>query len=190
MTSREQQNLAAPCGLYCGACSAYVARKRGDTERLEELAKYVAQYRGQELEMEDLACEGCLSAEVIALYCRECVLRACVFKRGLTHCAQCSDFPCQRITDFNNDGIRHHSEVLDNGRRQREIGIAAWIKEQEERWRWLSRSRQGDVSARRFGPSLLGITSLSWYYSALSASTIRDDVLESGLWSIHMSTEC
>lgn len=161
MTGQQRQNLAAPCGLYCGACSAYVAGKRGDTKRLEDLAKRVAQYWSQEVEVKDLACEGCLSTEVIALYCRDCGLRACVFEKGLTHCAQCSVFPCQRITDFNNDGIRHHSEVLDNVQRQRKIGIDAWVKEQEERWRcpecgcavdWYARQCTGCDTAlpRRF----------------------------------------
>ena len=134
MTDQEQQNLAAPCGLYCGACSIYVAGRKGDSKRLEQIAKGMAQYLGRPVEVEDLACEGCLS-DVIALQCRDCVLRACAFGKGLTHCAQCSDFPCQQIIAFNNDGMPHHSEVLDNIRRQRAIGIDAWIEEQEKRWR-------------------------------------------------------
>jgi len=134
MTDQEQQNPAAPCGLYCGACSIYVAGRRGDSKRLEQIAKGMAQYLGQPVEVEDLACEGCLS-DVIALQCRDCVLRACAFGKGLIHCAQCSDFPCQQIIAFNNDGMPHHSEVLNNIRRQRVIGIDAWIEEQEERWR-------------------------------------------------------
>ena len=39
------------------------------------------------------------------------------------------------IIDFNNDGIRHHGEVLDNIQRQREIPVEAWERGQEERWR-------------------------------------------------------
>jgi len=134
MTDQEQQNPAAPCGLYCGACSIYVAGRRGDSKRLEQIAKGMAQYLCQPVEVEDLACEGCLS-DVIALQCRDCVLRACAFGKGLIHCAQCSDFPCQQIIAFNNDGMPHHSEVLNNIRRQRVIGIDAWIEEQEKRWR-------------------------------------------------------
>lgn len=136
MIPQEQQNLAAPCGLYCGACSIYVAGRRGDSKRLEQIARVMAEYLGRPVEGKDLACEGCLS-EVIALQCRDCVLRACAFEKGLTHCAQCSDFPCQRIIAFNNDGMRHHSEVLDNIRCQWIIGIGAWIEEQKERWRCL-----------------------------------------------------
>ena len=134
MTGQKQQNPAAPCGLYCGACSIYVAGIRGDSKRLEQIARAMAEYLGRPVEVKDLACGGCLSG-VIALQCRDCVRRACALGKGLTHCAQCSDFPCQRIIDFNNDGMRHHSEVLDNIRRQRLIGIDAWIEEQKERWR-------------------------------------------------------
>jgi hypothetical protein len=131
---KDPEKLAAPCGLYCGACSILAAIRKNDPQLLELIARGVADYLGHPVEAKDLACEGCLS-EVVAIVCRECRLRACAFERGLTHCAQCDDFPCQQIIDFNNDGLRHHSEVLNNIRRQREIGLDAWVKEQEERWR-------------------------------------------------------
>lgn len=133
MTIEQMRNLAAPCGLYCGACVTYVAGRSGDAERLEDLTRRFAQYRGQEVDVKDLACEGCLSS-VIAVFCRECALRACALERELTHCAECSDFPCQRIVDFNNDGIRHHSEVLQNIQRQQEVGIDGWLGEQKATW--------------------------------------------------------
>ena len=137
MTSPERKHLeklAAPCGLYCGACSIIAAVRTGDPQLLELIAGGVAKYLGHPVKVKDLTCEGCLS-DVRAIMCRECNLRACAFEKGLTYCAQCADFPCQQIIDFNNDGFRHHSEVLDNIRRQQEIGIDAWVKEQEERWR-------------------------------------------------------
>ena len=137
MTSSERKyykELAAPCGLYCGACSIIAAVRRGDPQLLELIAGGVAEYLGQPVEVKALSWEGCLS-DVRASVCRECTLRACALEKGLAHCAQCADFPCQQIIDFNNDGFRHHSEVLDNIRRQQEIGIDAWVKEQEERWR-------------------------------------------------------
>ena len=131
---RELGKLAAPCGLFCGACSVHVAGRRGDTEHLEWIAERSAARRERPVSAEDLACEGCLS-EVRALYCRECDLRRCVLDRGLTRCAQCGDFPCRQLRDFNDDGQPHHGEVLDNIRRQREIGVEAWVEEQMERWR-------------------------------------------------------
>jgi hypothetical protein len=137
MTSPERkhlENLAAPCGLYCGACSILAAGRKNDPKVMELIAMGVADYLGHPVEVKDLACEGCHS-DVVAIMCRECELRACALLKGLTHCSQCADFPCQQIIDFNNDDFRHHSKVLDNIRRQRDIGIDAWIKEQDERWR-------------------------------------------------------
>ena len=130
MTGEEQKNLIACCGLYCGACPIYDTGKRGDLKHLGQIARAMADYLGRAVEVSDLACEGCLS-EVVAAHCRDCALRACALGKGLACCAECPDFPCQRIMDFSRDGI--HSEVLDNIQRQREIGIDAWIEEQERR---------------------------------------------------------
>ena len=135
MISQERRELAAPCGLYCGACSTYVARKRGDQAALSAVAKRIAQLRGWILKPEeDLVCDGCLSSQ-LATVCRRCSMRACAVEKRIAHCAQCSDFPCQTIIDFNNDGRPHHSEVLANVRHQQKIGIDAWLDEQEKRWR-------------------------------------------------------
>ena len=103
-------------------------------ESLERIAKGLAIYLGQEVEAKELHCDGCLSPTV-AIQCRVCHLRACALGKGLAHCAGCTDFPCRQLTDFNNDEMEHHSEVLDNIRRQQDTGIDAWLEEQEGRWR-------------------------------------------------------
>ncbi len=135
MDSSEHRKLAAPCGLYCGACSTYVARKRGDKAALNAVAKRISERRGWVIKPEeDLVCNGCLSPQ-LAIFCRRCAMRECTIKKEITHCAQCPDFPCQTIINFNNDGLPHHSEVLSNIHRQQEMGINAWLDEQENRWR-------------------------------------------------------
>jgi len=135
MSSQEREKLAAPCGLYCGACSIYIARKRGDEAAVNTMAKRISEARGSEIRPEeDITCNGCLSSQ-LAIFCRQCDMRTCAVEKGVTHCAQCSEFPCPTITDFNDDGRPHHSEVLDNVRRQQETGIDAWLDEQEDRWR-------------------------------------------------------
>ena len=130
----DSRDFAAPCGLYCGACSIRSAVRKGDKQLLELIAEGVGRYLGHPVEVGELECNGCLS-DVRAAPCRDCEIRDCTISKGITHCAQCEDFPCRLITDFNNDDFAHHSEVLDNIRRQREIGIDAWIEEQRERWR-------------------------------------------------------
>ena len=138
MNSQERRKLAAPCGLYCGACSTYIARKRGDEAALDVVAKRITELRGWVIKSEeDLVCDGCLSSQ-LAIMCRRCAMRTCAIEKGITYCAQCSDFPCKTIIDFNNDGRPHHSEVLDNVCRQQEIGIDAWLDEQEKRWHCMA----------------------------------------------------
>ena len=155
----KKRNVAAPCGLYCGACMVYRANKRGDSEFLERLREQFIKWFSDadkwqrrpgmpplskgfdisqmQMEMQgevSICCEGCLS-DVLAPHCRNCGFRECAQERGLTNCSQCAEMPCQWVIDFNNDGIPHHSEVLTNLERQKEIGIDAWLAEQEERWR-------------------------------------------------------
>ena len=125
--------LAAPCGLYCGACSIYQAVKRDDSEFLALAAAGISEMLGFPVEASDLNCDGCLS-KVKAVQCRECLLRDCTHSKDLTHCAMCVEFPCKQIIDFNNDEFAHHGEVLENIKRQKEIGIPKWIKDQQKRW--------------------------------------------------------
>ncbi|NQT74075.1 MAG: DUF3795 domain-containing protein [Chloroflexi bacterium] len=132
--SKNSSLLAAPCGLYYGACSIYQAVRRADTEFLTVAAIGITEMMGILAEAKDLQCDGCLS-EVRSIQCRECLLRDCALSKGLTHCAKCNEFPCQQIIDFKNDQFAHHSEVIENIRRQQDIGIEGWIEEQQKRWR-------------------------------------------------------
>ena len=122
--------LAAVCGLYCGACALYRARRDNDPQRLEEILKAWNMPEGESY------CDGCLGGGHLTPYCRDCKMRQCAEKRpGVTRCGDCPDFPCHLITDFNNDGMRHHAEALENLVHLRESGAEKWIVEQEERWR-------------------------------------------------------
>ncbi len=130
----EGEELVAVCGLYCGACRLYRAWHDNLAERLEEMRQRMSS-RGQ-VTLDDLHCDGCLAQGHLAPYCQECKIRLCAAnKPGVTRCSDCPDFPCSLITDFNNDGMRHHAEVLQNVRHQREIGVDEWLQEQYERWR-------------------------------------------------------
>ena len=134
----------APCGLNCRKCMAY---REGDIRktseelqrRLGSFDRYAERFTGflpvfanypafKELlaHFAQADCEGCRSGQ-----CKfpNCGVMTCHTEKGVDFCFQCDDFPCQQIIDFNNDGFRHHSEVLDNIRRQREIGLDAWVKE-------------------------------------------------------------
>jgi len=129
------EQLAAVCGLYCGACRIYRAWQDNNQELLEEIRQNMSS-RGTTYNLEDLRCDGCLGVGNLTPYCRECPIRLCPDNRpGITRCSDCPDFPCSRITDFNNDGMRHHAEVLANLRRLQEIGLEAWLEQEDKRWR-------------------------------------------------------
>ena len=130
----EGDHLAAVCGLYCGACAIYRARRDDNRERLEEICQLMSSR--QQVTLDDLYCDGCLAQGRLSPYCLECKIRLCAMdKPGITRCSDCPDFPCSLITDFNNDGVRHHAEVLENVRHQRDIGVDEWLQEEYERWR-------------------------------------------------------
>ena len=131
----ELEKLIAPCGLYCGACSIRLAGKRGDLKLLKQIAEVLTIQQGQPIQAKDLACDGCLSNEVVAVVCRNCELRACALQKGFRHCSECPDLPCKQLADFSKDGLPHHGEVLENIHRQRKIGFDSWAEEQRLRWR-------------------------------------------------------
>ena len=130
----SEEHLATVCGLYCGACGLYRARCDSNPVQLQELLKTLSERWG--VPPEEVDCEGCLSGGKLSPYCRSCqILRCPTTKKGVKRCSDCPDFPCDLITKFNNDGMRHHAEVLDNIRHQQKIGIESWLREQESRWR-------------------------------------------------------
>ena len=130
----KNENLVASCGLYCGACPMYLATQENSDERMESMRK---QYGANALKMskEDLLCDGCLGGGRLASFCRKCDMReSATAKTKTRRCSECAEFACSRITGFNNDGMLHHAEVLENLRQLREMGITKWAKHEEERW--------------------------------------------------------
>jgi len=129
------ENLVAPCGLYCGACPMYIATVLNDDEKIKAMTKQFGGGRAN-FNREDLLCEGCLGGGKLASFCRRCNLRDCAAgKPNVTRCSDCPDFPCSKITSFNNDGMTHHSEVLANLKQLKQMGIKKWTAYEEDRWR-------------------------------------------------------
>jgi len=82
------------CGLDCAKCPIYVATKNND----EELRKKTAEQFG--MEAEKLYCSMCNSEEGDLFYwCAECPIRACARDRGFKTCAECSDYPCEKLAE-------------------------------------------------------------------------------------------
>lgn len=114
------KNLAAVCGLYCEACTLYIATTE-DPERLKGLA---ARFQ---LSEEEIKCYGCRSAKR-GPYCEKCKMFACAAERGIDFCVECAEYPCDDLKRFQSERA-HRIELWDDLERIKTIGYKRWLKE-------------------------------------------------------------
>jgi len=133
---KDGKSLVATCGLYCGACPIYLDSQSEGNEKTREFMQQLGA-RQTEIKREDFLCDGCLGKGKLVSFCAKCAIRSCAESKKIAFCSDCSEFPCARITDFNNNygKLQHHSEVLANLRHLKEMGIKDWAKSEDERWR-------------------------------------------------------
>ena len=92
-----KKELLAPCGLYCGVCSIYIAHRDNNLKFKEKLLPV---YRAFAKSVDDIACTGCLSDGIIFPVCRVCSIKNCCSDKGIEGCHQCDEFPCKLINNF------------------------------------------------------------------------------------------
>ncbi|MFW9827825.1 MAG: DUF3795 domain-containing protein [Candidatus Thorarchaeota archaeon] len=108
-------NLAAPCGMYCGACRSYLVKKKN-------------------LLAEKGLKKGCLGCRIRNKNCtfikRDCPL---IRKNELEFCYECDKFPCANLKKIDNNYLsRYNVSLIRNLKRIQEIGFELWLKEQKE----------------------------------------------------------
>ena len=82
------------CGLDCAKCPVYITTKNND----EELRKKTAEQWG--MDVEKLYCEMCNCEDgQVFEWCEQCPIRACARERGFTTCAECPDYPCDKMAE-------------------------------------------------------------------------------------------
>jgi len=108
-------NLAAPCGLFCGSCRQYLAWKK---DLLEEKGLKIG-------------CKGCRIRNKNCMFIR----RDCpaLRKKELEFCYECEKFPCQKLQKMDDlyQG-RYFVSLVENLKRIEDIGVDMWLKEQEK----------------------------------------------------------
>jgi len=114
----KEINLAAPCGMYCGACRHYLAKSKGLLK--ERNLKH--------------GCEGCrIRNKNCAWIKKDCAL---LRKKEIDFCFECKDFSCINLKKLNQRYSHDYSESLVNNLlRIKEIGVKQWFNEQEDKWR-------------------------------------------------------
>ena len=117
--------LAAVCGLYCKACSLYIATTE-DPERLKTLATRL------QLSEEAIKCYGCRS-DKRGPYCEKCKTFACAAERRIDFCIECAKYPCDDLKQFQS-AMPHRLELWADLERIRSIGYKQWLKEIRENY--------------------------------------------------------
>ena len=93
--------MIAYCGLDCGQCPALEATRMDDDAERARVAEMWSQEFGADIKPEDINCDGCLVENGrLFNYCRVCEIRACSRDRGLSSCAVCDDYGCEKLTKF------------------------------------------------------------------------------------------
>jgi len=122
-STKLNKKLAAVCGLYCEACSWFIATTE-DPQRLKWLA---AQLHFSE---EESKCYGCRSGKRLP-YCEKCKMSSCAAERGIDFCSECEDYPCDDLKRFQS-AMPHRIELWINLERIKSIGYKQWLKEIRE----------------------------------------------------------
>jgi hypothetical protein len=122
------------CGLYCKLCGeagripkqcaqlldSLVAEDWedfGDKDLLEKLRKLSK--RGSS----DFGCRSGACGDP------SCEIRKCAKERKVEVCWSCKEYPCEKMKGL----ARRYPTLIADGTRQKEIGLAKWIEEQEVR---------------------------------------------------------
>ena len=92
-----KKELLAPCGLYCGVCSIYMAHRDNNIKFKQVLLPV---YKAFAKTIDDIACTGCLSDGTVFPVCKSCAIKKCCQERGIEGCFQCEEFPCKFINNF------------------------------------------------------------------------------------------
>jgi len=136
MAAEEERALIAPCGLYCGTCALFKARKD------REFRARLAEERGIPVE-ELFLCAGCrpMRGQVKAAGGQPvCDTYACIEGKGLDFCYQCHDFPCLKLAPCIDKHDKPHNTKVYNLVLLQKLGIEEWLKRKE---RLLAQYRYG-----------------------------------------------
>lgn len=110
-------NLAAPCGMYCGSCRHYLARENG-------LLKEKGLKTG---------CEGCRARNKNCAFIKKSCSR---IRKDIRFCSECNDFPCENLSKLNRRYVdKYGVSLTDNLLRIKDIGAEKWLIEQQDKWK-------------------------------------------------------
>lgn len=96
------KKMIAYCGLVCTECPAFIATKEDDDDdKRKETAELWSKQFNASIKPGDINCEGCISnSEIVFSHPKVCEIRKCGKERGITNCAYCDEYACDRLIEF------------------------------------------------------------------------------------------
>ena len=134
----KKEKYLSYCGLYCDLCGARCrtpnkAKELADTLRHGEFEEWGPSFPEFNdfwkllNQLADVPEEKC--CKTMKCGHPDCSIRKCAMQKELETCAFCNEYPCEKITRF----AKSEPLLIQDGYRIKEIGIKAWISEQEKR---------------------------------------------------------
>ena len=92
------EQIVARCGFRCDECMAYTANNHSSNDQTK-VASAWSKYFGLQISPGKLRCNGCWGERCADHDLPEasCPIRACVMERGMNTCADCIDYPCEKM---------------------------------------------------------------------------------------------
>lgn len=125
MVENHDRTLLPPCGLYCGVCGVFIASRENNHKFKERLSTVY------DVSPNQISCKGCLSDDVFD-QCKSCRIKTCARERKHEACHQCTDFPCNHITEF--PYLVGRKVMLRALPQWRELGTEKWVEEEIKRY--------------------------------------------------------
>lgn len=134
---RESRQYLCYCGLYCKMCSVVNGLPQDATALHSRMQEDGWPYFGSQIYPEFEEFWKILSHlkdyDQISQLCQggcgnpECQIRICAQEKGVETCALCQDYPCEKLAPL----ASHYLFLYENGRRIQELGLDAWLQEQD-----------------------------------------------------------
>jgi hypothetical protein len=132
-SATDCREMTAPCGLDCFNCPVHLAQEN------EEIRNRIVANLG--VSYNDAACSGCRSVDGFCPLGRkygskQCETFACVQEKGIETCADCTDFPCDRLQPLANlPSANPHNLKVYNLALIRKMGCDRWAQEKAKQVR-------------------------------------------------------
>lgn len=98
------------CGHDCSKCNTYLATVNDDDSlRLASRFFYSSEF-GVELDLGCIRCSGGRSDDVFIL-CKDCPFVKCCRERKISSCKECSDYPCERISEYEKKYVNKCNQI-------------------------------------------------------------------------------